>query len=173
MLLSHCGILPRIAASAFVEKSAMVIGDVTIGHESSIWFNVVIRGDVHFIRIGDRTNVQDGVVIHVTRKTHPTVVGDEVTIGHNVTLHGCTIGDRCLVGIGAVILDGAVIGEDSMIAAGSVVSPGTLIPPRTLAMGTPARPKRNLSDQEIRHLKESAENYVRYMQDYVQEAAGD
>ncbi len=136
------------------------MGDVVIGRESSVWFNVVIRGDVNFIRIGDRTNIQDGTVIHVSRETHPTILGDEVTVGHNVTLHGCTVGARCLVGIGAVILDGAELGEESMVAAGSVVSPGTIVPPRSLVMGAPARVKRTLTDAEVQGLKRSAENYV-------------
>jgi len=166
MLLPHRERLPQIADSAFVEDSARVIGDVTLGDKSSVWFNVVIRGDVNFIRIGARTNVQDGTVIHVTRDTHPTVIGDDVTIGHNVTLHGCTVKDRCLIGMGAVVLDGAIIGEDSMIAAGSVVAPGTVVPPRTLAVGAPARPKRPLSDQEVSHLAASAGNYIEYMKDY-------
>ncbi|MEJ2699269.1 MAG: gamma carbonic anhydrase family protein [Desulfuromonadales bacterium] len=166
MLLSHNGRLPRVDPSAFIEESAAVIGDVAIGRESSAWFNVVIRGDVNFIRIGDRTNIQDGTVIHVTRGTHPTILGDEVTIGHNVTLHGCTIGARCLVGIGAIVLDGAEIGEESMVAAGSVVSPGTRVPPRSLIMGTPARVKRTLTDDEVQNLKRSADNYVGYMREY-------
>lgn len=167
MLLSHRGHLPEVAASAFVEESARVIGEVAIGAESSVWFHVVIRGDVNSIRIGGRTNVQDGTVIHVTHDTHPTVIGNEVTIGHNATLHGCTVEDRCLIGMGAVILDGAVIGEESMVAAGAVVAPGTVIPPRTLALGAPARPKRPLSETEIAHLSQSARNYVGYMKDYL------
>lgn len=157
---------PQVDPSAFVAETAMVIGDVAIGRESSIWFNVVIRGDVNFIRIGERTNIQDGSVIHVTKEAFSTVVGNEVTVGHNVTLHGCTVGDRCLIGIGAVLLDGVEIGKDSMVAAGSVVAPGTVIPPGSLAMGAPARRKRSLTDEEIRHLQMSALNYVRYMQDY-------
>jgi carbonic anhydrase/acetyltransferase-like protein (isoleucine patch superfamily) len=166
MLLSHNGRLPLVDPSAFIEESAAVIGDVIIGRESSAWFNVVIRGDVNFIRIGDRTNIQDGTVIHVTRGTHPTILGDEVTVGHNVTLHGCTIGARCLVGIGAIVLDGAEIGEESMVAAGSVVSPGTRVPPRSLIMGTPARVKRTLTEDEVQNLKRSADNYVGYMREY-------
>ena len=166
MLLPHRGRWPEVAASAFVEESARVVGEVAIGEESSVWFHVVIRGDVNTIRIGERTNVQDGTVIHVTRDTHPTLIGNDVTIGHNVTLHGCTVEDRCLIGMGAVILDGAAIGEDSMVAAGAVVAPGTIIPPRTLAIGAPARPKRLLSAAEIAHLAQSALNYVEYMKEY-------
>ena len=170
MIISHKGRLPLVDPSAFVEQTAAVIGDVAIGAESSIWFNVVVRGDVNSIRIGQRTNIQDGSVVHVTRGTHPTTIGDEVTVGHNVTLHGCTIGDRCLIGIGATVLDGAQIGPEAMIAAGSVVSPGTVIPPRTLAMGIPARPKRELTPDEIAHLRVSAANYCEYMVDYFTEA---
>ncbi len=166
MLIAHDGRNPEIAADAFIEESARVIGEVTIGSLSSVWFNVVIRGDVNRIRIGCRTNVQDGSVIHVTHRTHPTVIGDDVTIGHNVTLHGCTVKNRCLIGMGSLILDGAIIGEDAMIAAGSLVTPGTEIPPRTLAMGSPAKPRRDLTEDEIAHLRQSAQNYVDYTKSY-------
>lgn len=166
MLLPYLGKRPEIDPSAFIEESARIIGDVVIGGASSVWFNVVIRGDVHFIRIGERTNIQDGTVVHVTREIHPTLVGNEVTVGHNVTLHGCTIGDRCLIGIGAVLLDGVAIGEECLIAAGTVLSPGTIIPPRSLVMGLPGRARRELMDDEIRHLRRSAESYVGYRLDY-------
>ncbi len=167
MLRSHKGRMPQVAPSAFVEDSAVVIGEVSIGEDSSLWFNVVVRGDVNFISIGARTNIQDGTVVHVSHQTHPTIIGNEVTIGHNVTLHGCTLKDRCLIGMGALVLDGAVIGEESMVAAGSVVAPGTRIPPRTLFIGSPARFRRLLTQSEIDHLKESADNYVRYKQVYL------
>jgi carbonic anhydrase/acetyltransferase-like protein (isoleucine patch superfamily) len=167
VLLPHRDILPRIASCAFIEASARIIGDVEIGNESSVWFNVVIRGDVNRIRIGHRTNVQDGTVIHVARDTHPTIIGDEVTIGHQATLHGCTVGDRCLIGIGAVLLNGVVIGEESMVAAGALLSPGTRIPPRTLVMGAPGRSKRSLTPEEISRLSRSAANYVRLRLDYM------
>lgn len=157
---------PNVDPTAFIAETATVIGDVVIGRQSSVWFQVVVRGDVNSIRVGERTNIQDGSVIHVSKDTHPTVVGNEVTIGHNVTLHGCTVGDRCLIGIGAILLDGAEIGNESIIAAGSVVAPGTLIPPGSLAMGTPARRKRALTEEERRHLQTSAENYVNYMLEY-------
>lgn len=166
MLLPHRGRLPLVAPTAFVETSAMVIGDVVIGEHSSVWFNVVIRGDVNSIRIGDRSNVQDGTVVHVARQTHRTVIGDDVTIGHNVTLHGCTVGDRCLVGMGSVILDGVTIESDAMVAAGSVVLPGAIIPSRTLAMGAPAQVRRRLTDDEVVRLAQSASNYIEYMQEY-------
>ena len=115
MLKAFRGVLPRVAGSAFVVESAMVIGDVEIGAQSSLWFNVVVRGDVNFIRIGARTNIQDGSVVHVTHERHPTWIGDDVTIGHNVTLHGCQIGNRCLIGMGAVVMDGCQIGDDALL----------------------------------------------------------
>ncbi|WP_305045618.1 gamma carbonic anhydrase family protein [Geoalkalibacter sp.] len=167
MLIPFFDAVPRLEGEVFIEESARVIGDVQIGHQSSLWFNVVVRGDVNFIRIGERTNIQDGSVIHVTRGTHPTILGNDVTVGHKVALHGCTIGDRCLIGIGAIILDGAVIGDDCLIAAGSVVAPGTHIPPGHLALGSPARVKRALGEKEIEHLKLSADNYIGYMNQYL------
>jgi carbonic anhydrase/acetyltransferase-like protein (isoleucine patch superfamily) len=157
---------PQIDRSAFVAPTAVVIGDVVIGPQTSLWFNVVVRGDVNFIRIGERTNIQDGCIVHVTKGTFPTHIGNDVTVGHNVTIHGCTVGDRCLIGMGAVLLDGAEIGQDSMVAAGSVVAPGTIIPPGSLALGSPARFKRALTEGEIRNLRISAENYIGYMQEY-------
>lgn len=158
---------PQIAATAFVEKSASVIGDVSIGEQSSVWFQVVIRADVNAVRIGERTNVQDGTVIHVTHKTHPTLIGNDVTIGHNATLHGCRVGNACLIGIGAIVLDGAEIGDCSLIAAGTVVAPGTLVPPRSLVMGCPGRVKRSLTDDECRELYKSAQNYIEYARNYL------
>jgi len=163
------GKAPRLHDSVFAVDGALVIGDVEIGPDSSLWFGVIVRGDVNSIRIGARTNVQDHSVLHVTSRTHPTVVGDDVTLGHRVTLHGCTVKDRCIVGIGAVILDGAVVGEESMVAAGTLVPPGMVVPPRTLVMGSPARVKRELTAAEIEHLKRSADNYVRYARQYLQE----
>ena len=158
--------IPKLAAGVFCVDSADIIGDVEIGAESSIWFQVVIRGDVNFIRIGKRTNIQDGTVIHVTHDTHPTVIGDDVTIGHNVTLHGCKIGNRCLIGMGAVILDAAEVADDAMVAAGALVTPGTKVPAGTLYVGSPAKYKRHLSDSEITDLKQSAQNYLNYVDSY-------
>jgi len=151
-----------------VVPSAVVIGDVVIGEESSLWFNVVVRGDVNFIRIGDRTNIQDGSVVHVTHDTHPTEIGREVTVGHHATLHGCTVEDGCLIGSGAVVLDGVTVGSESLVAAGALVTPGTRIPPGMLAQGVPARAVRKLTQDEIRHLREGAFNYVRYRLDYME-----
>ena len=144
----------------------MVTGDVELGPESSLWFGTVVRGDVNTVRIGARTNVQDGTVIHVTTRTHPTVIGDDVTIGHRAVLHGCTVHDRCLIGIGAIVLDGAVVGPDAMVGAGALVPPGAVVPPGTLVMGQPARPRRPLTPEEIAFLRTSAANYVSYAARY-------
>lgn len=166
MLLEYKGISPQIDASVFLAPNACVIGDVKIGESSSLWFNVVVRGDVNYIRIGCRTNIQDGTIVHVTRDTHPTVVGNDVTVGHGVTLHGCTVCDGSLVGIGAIVLDGAVVGASSLIAAGTVVAPGTQIPPRSLVMGSPGRVKRALTDDECARLGSVAGAYVKYQHTY-------
>jgi carbonic anhydrase/acetyltransferase-like protein (isoleucine patch superfamily) len=163
------GKAPRLHESVLAVDSALVIGDVEIGEDCSVWFGAIVRGDVNAIHLGARTNVQDHSVIHVTSRTHATWIGDDVTLGHRVTLHGCTVKDRCLVGIGAVVLDGAVVGEESMIAAGALVPPNMVVPPRTLAMGSPARVKRPLTPAEIAHLKQSADNYVRYARQYLAE----
>ena len=162
---------PQIHPTAFVEQSAQVIGDVVIGEQSSVWFNAVVRGDVFYIRIGDRTNVQDGTVIHVANGTHATVLEDEVTVGHNVTLHGCHVERGCLVGMGSVVMDGARIGEYSIVAAGALVSPGTVVPPRSLVMGVPAKVKRPLTGEEVAGLDIYWQNYVGYTRQYRAEGA--
>ena len=166
MLIDFQGISPTVAASAYLVDSADIIGKVTIGESSSVWFNVVIRGDVNHITIGDRTNVQDGTVIHVTNRTHPTQIGDDVTIGHRVALHGCTIGHRCLIGIGAIILDGAVIGNDCLVGAGALITPGTIVPDGSMVLGMPAKVKRQLTRGERAALLTSAHNYTEYMELY-------
>jgi len=163
------GTMPRLHHSAFAIETAMIVGDVEIGEQSSLWCGVVVRGDVNFVRVGARTNIQDGSVLHVTSRTHPAVVGDEVTVGHRVVLHGCTVKDRCLVGMGAIVLDGAVVGEDAMVAAGALVPPNMVVPPRTLAVGVPARVKRDLSQDEIASIRGSAHAYVRYAEQYLAE----
>ena len=167
MIRTFQGIRPTIATSAFIEDTAVMIGDVVIGEDSSVWFNTVVRGDVHSIRIGRRTNVQDLCMLHVTQDTHPLVIGDEVTIGHHVVLHGCTIQNRVLVGMGAVIMDGAVIGEDSVVGAGALVTEGTVVPPKSLIFGSPARLRRPATEKEVAWIKQSAENYVRYSRQYL------
>jgi carbonic anhydrase/acetyltransferase-like protein (isoleucine patch superfamily) len=163
------GKAPRLADGVWVAEGAVVVGDVEIGADSSLWFGAVVRGDVNHIRIGSRTNVQDYAVLHVTSRTHPTVVGDDVTLGHRVTLHGCTVRDRCLIGIGAVVMDGAVVGEDSMVGAGSLVPPGMVVPPRMLALGSPARVKRELTQEEVDFFRRSAASYVGYAGQYRRE----
>lgn len=159
---------PQVHLSAWVADSARVIGDVVIGEESSIWFNAVVRGDVNYIRIGKRTNIQDGCVLHVARKTLPLVIGDEVTVGHNVVLHACTVGNQCLIGMNATVMDGAEVGDNSIVGAGSLVTPGTKIPPGSLAVGSPAKVKRELTEEEIRGIRESAANYVADLEHYFE-----
>ncbi|MFO7576176.1 MAG: gamma carbonic anhydrase family protein [Pelovirga sp.] len=166
MLHLYQGMTPQLHETVFRVGSAELIGDVHVGQLSSLWFNVVVRGDVNYIRIGDRTNVQDGAVIHVTNKQHPTIIGNDVTIGHNAILHGCTIGDRCLVGMGAIVMDGALVEADAMIAAGALVTPGTKVPSGTLFAGSPARFKRNLTEVEVADLLNSARNYLDYVKSY-------
>lgn len=160
LIRPHGDTRPKVDDSAFVADNATVIGDVEIGAQSSVWFGAVVRGDVNRIRIGARTNVQDLSVVHVTTGTHPTSIGDDVTVGHQVTLHGCTVKDRCLIGIGSVVLDGAEIGPDAMVGAGSLVPPGMVVPPGTLALGSPAQVKRPLRPEEIARLRESAASYA-------------
>lgn len=167
MVRAFQGVLPTIPQSCFIEETAVVIGDVVMGEECSVWFHAVIRGDVNYIRIGDRTNVQDLSMLHVTHDTHPLVIGSEVTIGHHVVLHGCTIQDRVLVGMGAIVMDGAVIGEGSIVGAGALVTEGTIVPPKSLILGSPAKVKRPVTDKELAWIKESADNYVRYARAYM------
>ncbi|MCA1624392.1 MAG: gamma carbonic anhydrase family protein [Acidobacteria bacterium] len=169
MIKTFQNLSPKIHKTAFVAENAIVIGDVEIGAESSVWFGSVLRGDVNYIRVGARTNIQDGSVIHVSSKTHPTILEDEVTLGHRVTLHGCHVETGCLIGIGAIILDGARIGKNSLVAAGSLVTPGTQIPPRSLIMGSPARVKRKLSDDEFYNLARFWQNYTELLKIYKQE----
>ena len=171
MIRPYKGVEPKIAATAFIESSAQIIGDVHIGEHSSVWFNCVIRGDVFHIRIGHNTNVQDGTVIHVTSGLYPTIIGNFVTIGHGVMLHGCTVKDRSLIGIGAIVLDDATIGEESFIAAGSLVTPGTVIPPRSMVMGSPARVRREITEEEIARIDQHWKNYIVYKNTYLSEAA--
>jgi carbonic anhydrase/acetyltransferase-like protein (isoleucine patch superfamily) len=166
MIVMHSGRTPLVAARAYVQESAQVIGDVEIGEESSVWFYAVVRGDVEPIRIGRRTNLQDHVTVHVTRGRYTTTLGDGVTVAHRVVLHGCTIGDHVLVGIGALVLDGAEVGNEVMIGAGALVAPRTKIPPRTLVLGSPAKVVRELRPEEIEHLHRSADYYVEYAAAY-------
>jgi len=167
LIREYRGILPAIDASAFVDESAHIIGDVHIGGESSVWMNCVVRGDVNIIRIGRRTNLQDGTIVHVMRDTHPTHLGDDVTVGHGVILHGCTIEGRCLVGMGAILLNGATLGHDCIVAAGTLVPEGMTVPSRSLVMGSPAKVRRPLSDAEVASILDYARRYVGYRLDYM------
>lgn len=168
MIKSFQNTHPKIHETAFIAENAVVIGDVEIGEDSSVWYGAVLRGDVNYIRIGKRTNIQDASVIHVSSKTHPTVLEDEVTLGHRVTLHGCYIETGCLIGIGAIILDGVRVGRNSLVAAGSLVTPNIQIPPRSLVMGSPARVKRELTDEEIYNLSHFWQNYTDLLRIYKQ-----
>jgi len=166
MLRPYRGILPRVHPTAYVDQSAQVIGDVEIGEESSVWMSAVVRGDVHWIRIGRRSNVQDGTVIHVMNQTHPTTIGDNVTIGHAAVLHGCTIEDQCLIGMGAIVLNGVRVGAGSIVAAGSLLVENMQVPPRSLVMGSPARVRRTLGDADVADIQMYADRYVSYRLDY-------
>jgi gamma-carbonic anhydrase len=167
MIRQFKGLTPRIDPSSYVDHSAQVIGDVVLGPESSVWMNVVIRGDVNQIRIGARSNIQDLTMVHVMRNTHPTTVGDEVTIGHSAVIHGCTIEDRVLVGMAAVLLNGVTIGHDCIIAAGSLLPEGMDVPARSLVVGRPGRVKRTLTDEEVAKFRWYAESYVAYRLEYM------
>jgi len=160
-------VLPRVHPSAFIDDSAQVIGDVEIGEESSVWMAVVVRGDVNRIRIGRRSNIQDGTVVHVMRDTHPTTIGDNVTIGHGAVVHGCTIESQCLIGMGAILLNGAAVGAQSIVAAGALVVEGMKVPPRSLVMGSPGKVKRLLTQAEIAEIQTYADRYVEYRLDYM------
>jgi len=174
MLHSFKNITPKIGTNSWIAPSADVIGDVSCGEDCSIWFGCVVRGDVHYIKIGDRVNIQDLSMIHVTHYKkddksdgNPTIIEDDVTIGHRVMLHGCTIEKACLIGMSATILDGAVIGKESIVGAGSLVTKNKVFPPRSLIMGSPAKVVRGLSDDEIKELYASASRYVTFKEDYV------
>ena len=170
MILSLNGNEPVIPASCFVAPSADIIGEVSLGEDSSIWFGVVLRGDVHHIRIGCRSNIQDGAVLHGMKNQYPVVIGDDVTVGHNVTLHGCEIGNLCLIGMGSVILNNVRVGECSIVGAGALVPENTEIPPRSLYVGHPARFRRQLTEEDLDSIRGYAERYVGYKNDYLAEA---
>jgi len=160
---------PQIAASAYIDPAAVIIGDVVIGEDSSVWPCSVVRGDVHYIRIGARTNIQDGSVLHVMRDEWPLILGDDVTVGHSVTLHGCTIESRCLIGMGAVILNGVTIGAGSIVAAGTLITERTAIPAGSLVMGSPGRVKRVLTEIDKASIDAYAKRYVGYKNIYREE----
>lgn len=173
MLYPYKNTLPKLGKNTWVAPSADVVGDVTCGEECSIWFGCVVRGDVHYIQIGDRVNIQDLSMIHVTHYKkedksdgNPTIIGDDVTIGHRVMLHGCTIESACLIGMSATILDGAVIGKESIVGAGALVTKNKIFPPRSLIMGSPAKLVRELNDEEVAELYASAKRYVAFKSEY-------
>lgn len=159
-ILAYEGIAPRIDAEAFVAPGARLIGDVEIGAGASIWYNVVLRGDVNHIRVGARTNIQDGSVVHVSRETHPTIIGEDVLIGHLAMVHGCTLHDRAFVGFGAIVMDGCVIESDGMLAAGAMLTPGKRIPSGQLWSGRPAKYMRDLTPGEMARNQLGVAHYV-------------
>jgi carbonic anhydrase/acetyltransferase-like protein (isoleucine patch superfamily) len=167
---AYRGKFPQIAPSAYIDPAAVVIGDVVIGEDSSLWPRTVVRGDVHYIRIGARTNLQDGCVLHVMKDEYPLVLGDEVTVGHAVTLHGCTIDSRVLIGMGCIVLNGAVIGADSIIAAGTLITERAVIPTGSLVMGSPGKVKRPLTALDRDSIRRYAERYAAYKENYRAEA---
>ncbi|MEJ5300525.1 MAG: gamma carbonic anhydrase family protein [Thermodesulforhabdaceae bacterium] len=166
-VLSFKGVYPQIADDVYIAPGAIVIGDVVVGSKSSIWFYTIVRGDVNFIRIGEETNIQDHSMLHVTTDTFPLYIGNRVTVGHRAVIHGCTIGDECLIGMGAIILDGAKIGKHSIVAAGAVVPPETEVPERSLVMGIPGKVQKQLSDEEVDRIIETAKHYVRLAGEYM------
>ena len=167
MLRPYRGQLPRVHPTAFIDDSAQVIGDVEIGEESSVWMCAVIRGDVHWIKVGRRTSIQDGAVVHAMTGTHPTSIGDNVTIGHGAIIHGCTIEHQCLIGMGAILLNGAHVGTGSIVAAGTLIVEGQKVPPRSLVMGSPGKVKRLLTSAEVADIQLYADRYVGYRTEYM------
>jgi len=167
MITNYFDKIPEIHSQAYIFKNTTVIGDVKIGKDSSIWFGSILRGDVNSIVIGERTNIQDNSTVHVTTKLFPTLIQNEVTIGHNVIIHGATLNNRALIGMGAVILDGCHIGASSIIAANSVLLEGTKVPEGVLVAGNPGKIKRDLKEKELMHLEKSASNYVKYSRNYL------
>lgn len=161
---------PQIAASAYIDFASVIIGDVVIGEDSSVWPLCVIRGDVNYIRIGARTNIQDGSILHVMKDEYPLILGDDITVGHSVTLHGCTIMNRCLIGMRATILNGVVIGEGSIIAAGTLLTERTTVPPRSLVMGSPGKVKRTVTAIDQSTIDMYARRYVEYKNIYREES---
>ena len=169
MIRSYKGISPTIPASCYVDESAQVIGDVVLGENASIWMNTVVRGDVHMIRIGANSNIQDCSVLHGMLGKWPVIVGDWVTVGHSVTLHGCVVEDQCLIGMGVVVLNGARIGAGSILAAGTLIPEGMVIEPRSLVMGVPGKVRRQLGDEDQEMILRHGRNYLGYREQYLKE----
>ncbi len=169
MIRPYRGVMPRIAASAYIDPSAQIIGDVIIGERSSVWPNVSIRGDVNHIRVGDETSIQDNCVLHVDHDVYPCVVGNRVTVGHSVVLHGCQVEDDALIGIGAIVLNGAKIGAGAAVAAGALVPEKMEVPAGTLVMGSPAKVRRSVTAEEQQRFRKNCENYVKITAIYKEE----
>jgi carbonic anhydrase/acetyltransferase-like protein (isoleucine patch superfamily) len=169
MIRSYKGITPSFPASCYVDESAQLIGDVVLGENSSVWMNAVLRGDVHKIRVGAHSNIQDCSVLHGMLNKWPVIVGDWVTVGHSVTLHGCVVEDRCLIGMGVIILNGARIGEGSIIAAGTLIPEGTVVEPRSLWMGVPGKLRKQLTDEDQETILRYGKNYQEYREQYLEE----
>jgi carbonic anhydrase/acetyltransferase-like protein (isoleucine patch superfamily) len=167
VLRPYRGTSPRVQPTAFFDGSAQVIGDVELGEESGVWMCAVIRGDVHWIKVGKRTNIQDGAIVHGMTGTHATSIGNNVTVGHAAVIHGCTIEDQCLIGMGAILLNGAHVGAGSIVAAGTLLVEGQKVPPKSLVMGSPGKVKRLLTQAEIAGIQTYAEHYVAYRLDYM------
>jgi len=167
IIRAYEGKKPRLGERVFVAENAAIIGDVEIGNDCSIWYSATIRGDVHFVSIGSRSNVQDNCTIHVTHEKWPAVIAEEVTIGHGAIVHGCTVKRGALIGMGSRVLDGAVVGESALVGAGALVPEGMIVPPRTLVVGVPARVKRPLTDAELERLDQSWRNYIEYKENYL------
>jgi carbonic anhydrase/acetyltransferase-like protein (isoleucine patch superfamily) len=166
MIKKFRGKSPVIPDSCYISESVDLIGDVTLGENVSLWFGTVVRGDMHFITIGNRSNIQDNSVVHVTTDISPTRIGSEVTVGHNAIIHGATIEDRCLIGMGAIIMDDAVVGEGSIVGAGAIVPPNKIIPPRSLLVGLPAKIVRQTTNEELEMIIERAQHYIDFSQKY-------
>ena len=166
MIKKFRGKSPVIPDSCYISESVDLIGEVTLGENVSLWFGTVVRGDMHFITIGNRSNIQDNSVVHVTTDISPTRIGDEVTVGHNAIIHGATIEDRCLIGMGAIIMDDSVVGEGSIVGAGAVVPPNMIIPPHSLVVGLPAQIVRQTTDEELEMIIERAQHYIDFSQKY-------
>ncbi len=171
MIRAYRGALPKVAASAYIDPSAVVIGDVTVGERSSVWPGAVARGDVHWIRIGEETSIQDNSVLHCDAPDWPLTVGNRVTVGHRVVLHGCTVEDECVIGIGAIVLNGARIGAGSVVAAGSLVTEGMQVPPGSMVMGVPGKIRRETTEEEKTRFRENARHYVEACRIYREEPA--
>jgi carbonic anhydrase/acetyltransferase-like protein (isoleucine patch superfamily) len=170
MIRSYKGVTPTVPATCYIDPSAQLIGDVQLGEHASIWCNTVLRGDVHMIRVGANSNIQDNSVLHGMLGKWPVLLGDWVTIGHNVTLHGCVVEDRCLIGMGVIVLNGARIGHDSIIAAGTLIPEGTVVEPGSLWMGAPGKFRRALSEEEKKSIMTYGTNYLGYKEQYLREA---